>query len=188
MEENMEVLEAIRKRRSIRAYKSTPVDKKTLDIILDSGRLAPSWGNSQTWRWIVIQNQNLKTQIAETILRQGNRGTEAVKTAPVVIAACAELNKAGCREGQPVTDKGGYWYMFDAALALENMVLAAESFGLGTLFLGGMNAKKAESLLGVPEGYACVILMVLGYPEEQPEARPRKELSDLAFNNTFGSR
>ena len=183
----MDVLEAIKKRRTIRAYKSTSIDPKALDTIIDAGRLAPSWANSQTWRWVVVQDKNLKAQIAENILRTGNRGTDAVKTAPVVIAACAELNRAGCRDGQPATDKGGYWYMFDAALALENMVLAAESFGLGTLFIGGMDAKKAESLLGVPEGYACVILMVLGYPDEQPEARPRKSISEVVFSERFGA-
>lgn len=184
----MDVLEAINKRRTIRVYKTTPVDPKTLDTILDAGRLAPSWGNSQTWRWVVVQDKNLKMQLAETALRSGNRGTDAVKTAPVVIAACAELDKAGYRDGQPTTDKGGYWYMFDAALALENMVLAAESFGLGTLFIGGMNAGKVESLLQVPPGYACVILMVLGYPDEQPAARPRKEMADLVFQDTCGAK
>ena len=183
----MDVLEAIKKRRTIRTYKTTPVSQDTLDIILEAGRLAPSWGNTQTWRWVVIQDQNLKMQIAEKVLRPGNRGTDAVKTAPVIIATCAELNKAGFREGQPSTDKGGYWYMFDAALALENMVLAAKSLGLGTLFIGGMNANKVESLLGVPQGYACVILMVLGYPDEEPEARPRKEMAELVFRDRFGA-
>jgi len=184
----MEVLEAINKRRSIRAYKTTPVSQETLEIILEAGRLAPSWGNTQTWRWVIIQDQDLKTQLVEQVLRQGNPGTEAVKTAPVIIAACAQLNRAGFREGQPSADKGGYWYMFDAGLALENMVLAATSFGLGTLFIGGMNAKKAESLLGVPHGYACVILMVLGYPNEEPEARPRKQMAELVFRDKFGAR
>ncbi len=183
----MDVLEVIKKRRTIRTYKATPVSRETLDIILEAGRLAPSWGNTQTWRWVIIQDQNLKMQIAENILRPGNRGTDAVKTAPVIIAACAELNKAGFREGQPSTDKGGYWYMFDAALTLENMVLAAESLGLGTLFIGGMNANKVESLLGVPQGYACVILMVLGYPDEEPGARPRKEMTELVFRDRFGT-
>ena len=183
----MDVLETIKKRRTIRAYKSTSIDPKTLDTIIDAGRLAPSWGNSQTWRWVVVQDKSLKTQIAENILRAGNRGTDAVKTAPVIIAACAELNRAGYRDGQPSTNKEGYWYMFDAALALENMVLAAEPFGLGTLFIGGMNAQKVESLLGVPEGYACVILMVLGYPDEEPEARPRKSISEVVFREKFGA-
>ena len=184
----MDVLEAIRKRRTIRAYKTSPVDEQTLDTILEAGRLAPSWGNTQTWRFVVVKDSSIKTQLVENSIRPGNRGLEAVRQAPVVIAACAELEKAGYRDGQPSTDKGGYWYMFDAGLALENMVLAAESFGLGTLFIGGMDAKKAESILGVPQGYACVILMALGYPDEQPEARPRKEAAEVVFKEKFGAR
>jgi nitroreductase len=184
----VDVLETIKSRRTIRAYKTTPVGQEILDSILEAGRLAPSWSNTQTWRWVVIKDQNLKTEIAENILRLGNRGTNAVKTAPVVIAACAELNRAGFREGQPSTDKAGYWYMFDAGLALENMVLAAESLGLGTLFIGGMNSQKLENFLEVPQGYTCVILMVLGYPDEKPEARPRKVIDELVFENRFGTR
>ena len=182
----MDVMEAIRKRRSIRVYKTTPVDDKTLETILEAGRLAPSWGNSQTWRFIVVKDSGVKAQLAENVLRPGNRGTNAVKIAPIVIAACAELNTAGFRDGIPSTDKGGYWFMFDAGLALENMALTARSFGLGTLFVGGMDAKKAESILGVPEGYASVILMVLGHPDEQPEARPRKAATEVLFKDRFG--
>ncbi len=181
----MDVFDTIQKTRTIRTYTASPISQETLNLVLEAGRLAPSWGNTQTWRWIVIQDQDLKTQLAEKVLRPGNRGTEAVKTAPVVIAACAELNRAGFRDGQPSTDKGGYWYMFDAGLALENMVLAATELGLGTLFIGGMNARNAEKLLEVPEGYACVILMVLGYPDEGPEARPRKQMSELVFKDKF---
>ena len=181
----MDVLEAIKKRRSIRAYKTTPVDQSALDTVLEAGRMAPSWANTQTWRWVVIQDQNLKMQIAEQVVRSGNRGIDAVKNAPIVIAAFAELNKAGFRDGQPATDKGGYWYMFDAALALENMALAARSLGLGTLFIGGMNANRVETLLNAPQGYTCVILMVLGHPDEDPEARARKEMKELVLRDSF---
>jgi nitroreductase len=183
----MEILEAIKNRRTIRVYKTTTVPQEILYSILEAGRLAPSWANTQTWRWVVITDQNRKTEIVNNIMRPGNRGASAVKSAPVLIAACAEVNKAGFRDGQPSTDKGGYWYMFDAALALENMVLTAESFGLGTLFIGGMNSNKLEALLEVPQGYVCVILMALGYPDEKPEARPRKVINELVFENKFGS-
>jgi nitroreductase len=183
----MDVLEAIKNRKTIRAYKSNPIDQNVLDSILDAGRLAPSWANTQTWRWIVVRDKELKKKLAEGVLRPGNRATEALKTAPVVIAACAELNRAGFRDGVSITDKGDYWYMFDAGLALENMALTAESLGLGTLFIGAMDARKAEGLLGIPQGYCCVILMVLGYPDESPDARPRKELSELVFNDRFVS-
>lgn len=69
---------------------------------------------------------------------------------------------------------------------MENMVLVATSFGLGTVFIGGMDAKKAESILDVPFGFACVILMVLGYPDEQPVQRPKKDLAEIVFRNRFG--
>ena len=181
----MDVMKAIEDRRTIRAYKTMPIEDKKLAAVLEAGRIAPSWGNTQTWRWVVVTDPAIKEKLAEDVLRKGNNGTNAVKTAPVVIAACAELGKAAFRDGQPTTDKGGYWYMFDAGLSLENMVLAAESMGLGTMFIGGMDAKKAEALLGVPQGFACVILMVLGYPDEQPAQRPRKEMKEIVFKNKF---
>ena len=56
--------------------------------------------------------------------------------------------------------------MFDAALALENMVLEAQELGIGTLYIGAFDAKKAGSVLGVPEGYSCVVLLPLGYPDD----------------------
>jgi nitroreductase len=183
----MDVISAIKDRRTIRAFKTKPIPADILTAVLEAGRLAPSWANTQSWRWIVVDDPALKNKIADEAPSAGNRAAQSVRTAPVTIAACAELGKAGFRNGQPTTDKGGFWYMFDAGLALENMVLAAESYGLGTVFIGAMDAAKAQTLLGIPEGYCCVILMVLGYPDEQPEARPRKELSEVVFRNKFGA-
>ena len=184
----MDVLEAIKKRRSIRAFKSTPVDQKTLDTILEAGRLAPSWANTQTWRFVVIQDNSIKTQLADSATATGSRNNSVIKQAPVVIATCAELNKAGYRDGKPMTDKEGYWFMFDAALALENIVLEAQELGIGTLYIGAFDARKAEEVLGVPGGYSCVILLPLGYPDEQPEARLRKEIPEIVFKDKFGVR
>lgn len=183
----MGVLEVIETRRSIRTYKSTPVDEKTLEKVLDAARLAPSWANSQTWRFIVVRDNHIKAQLTDTALRAGNRGIESLKEAPLAIVACAELNRAGCRDGRPITNKAGYWYMFDVGLALENMVLAAESFGLGTVLLGGFDADKAASILEVPDGYTVVAMTPLGYPDEQPQAKPRKELSEIVFRDRFNS-
>ena len=184
----MDVMEAVRKRKSVRAYKNTPIDDKTLSTVLEAARLAPSWANTQTWRFIVIKDSGIKSKLIETSLRVGNRGFEALRQAPIAIAACAEMNRAGCRDGQPTTDKAGYWFMFDVALAMQNLVLVAESLGLGTVYLGGFDAKKAEEILGVPSGYCIVAMTPLGYPDEQPEARPRKELSEIIFHDRFGSR
>ena len=97
----MDVMEAIKKRRSIRAFKSEPVPQKALDAILEAGRLAPSWANTQTWRFVIIQDNNVKTLLADSATAMDSRNNSVLKQAPVVIAACAELNKAGCREGKP---------------------------------------------------------------------------------------
>jgi nitroreductase len=188
LEVKMNVMEAIKQRRSIRKFKSTSIDQNTLDTILEAGRLAPSWANTQTWRFVVIQDEIIKAQFADIVCMPDSRNNIVIKQVPVVIAACAELNKAGFREGKPTSDKEGYWFMFDSGIALQNMVLEAQELGLGTLYIGAFNSKKAGVFLGVQDGYSCVILLAIGYPDEQPEARQRKTISEIVFKNKFGTR
>jgi len=191
----MEVLEAIKTRRSIRRYKTTPVNDETVDLILDAARWAPSWANRQCWRFIVVRDDNIKAELANTLIKvQGgdtavdNPSIRAIRSAPVVIVACAELGKSGYEFGKPATDKGDYWYMFDVALAMQSLALAAHSLGLGTVHVGAIDAKKAASILKVPEGFCVVEMTPLGYPDNEPSARPRKELSEIVFHDTYGNR
>lgn len=182
----MEVLEAIRTRRSIRRYKSTPVDDKTVELVLEAARWAPSWKNTQCWRFIAVRDNNIKSQLAN-ITTFNNPSTDAIRNAPVVIVACAELGKSGYSDGQQASDKGD-WYMFDVALAMQNLVLAAHSLGLGTVYNGLFDAKKAATILNVPAGFCVVSLTPLGYPDQEPAPRPRKELAQIAFYDKFGSK
>jgi nitroreductase len=190
-EDKMEVFEAIKTRRSIRKYKSTPVDDKTIELVLEAARWAPSWHNSQCRRFIVVRDSKIKDKIADTSIAvsdRPNRGAEAIRNAPVAIVACAELGKSGYSAREPrelVTDKGD-WFMFDVALAMQNLTLAAHSLGLGTVHIGAFDAKKAANILGVPEGFAVVSMTPLGYPDEEPKVRPRKELSEIVFYDKFG--
>lgn len=188
----MEVLEAIKARRSIRRYKPEPVDEKALQAVLEAGRWAPSWSNTQCWRFVVVRDSDIKNKIAETLISisdRPNRSAEAIKTVPVLIVVCAEMGRSGYRAGgsEIVTDKGD-WFMFDTALAVQNMVLAAHSLGLGTVIIGAFDAFRAAGILGVPEGYSVVTLFPLGVPDEAPPLRPRKELAEIVFYNKFGLR
>jgi nitroreductase len=185
-EGKIDTLEAIKNRRSIRRYQTTPVDEETIETVLDAARLAPSWANTQSWRFVVVRDSAIKAELADT-LSANNPATEAIKNAPIAIAACAELQKSGCYQGNPVTDKGDSWYMFDVALAMQNLVLAAHSLGLGTVYVGLFDAKKAASILGVPDGYCVVAVTPLGYPDQEPKPRPRKELSEIVFYDKYGS-
>jgi len=190
----MEVLEAIKTRRSIRKYQTTPVDNRVVEQVLEAARWAPSWKNSQCWRFIVVRDDNLKAGLAGTLIKVKRDDTlvdspavEAITSAPVVIVACAELGKSGYHQEKPATDKGD-WHMFDVALAMQNLVLAAHSLGLGTVHLGLFDAKSAANILRVPDGYCVVEMTPLGYPDQEPQVRPRKELSEIVFYDSFGKR
>jgi nitroreductase len=186
----MDLLEAIKNRRSIRKLKVDPVDEKILETILESARLAPSWANTQCWKFIVVRDVNLKAQIADTLITHGasgvNRASEAIRVAPVLIVGCAEKNVAGYYQGTTPTDKGDTWLMFDVALAMEHIVLTATSFGLGTVLVGLFDYHKVEALLGIPENHCVVAMTPIGYPQFQPEPRPRKKIEEIVFYEKFG--
>ena len=114
-----------------------------------------------------------------------NPATNAILNAPLVIVACAQKKRSGHYRGEPSTDKGDGWLMFDTGLAMQNLVLAAHAVGLGTVHIGAFNAKKAEVILGVPEGYCVVEMTPLGYPDQEAKTSPRKELSEIVFYEKF---
>jgi nitroreductase len=180
----MEVISAIQARRSIRRYKADPVKEEDLKVVLEAARWAPSWVNTQCWRFIVVRDPAVKAKLANA-LNPGNPATLSVREAPIVIAACAELGQSGYKRGEVCTDKGD-WFMFDVALAMQNLVLAAWSLGLGTVHVGWVDAKKAAEILQLPQDIVFVEMTPLGYPDEEPEARPRKELSEIVFYDRYG--
>jgi nitroreductase len=185
----MEITEAIVNRRSIRTMKSDPIDDETLRKVLEAARWAPSWKNTQCWRFIVIRDNNIKSAVAGCMIsgKSGeNPSTNAIKQAPVLIVACAELGKSGLNAGDFATDKGD-WYMYDVALAMQNLTLEAYSLGLGTVHLGLFNAQKVAKILAVPDGFCVVAMTPLGYPDESPRTVARKNLSEIVFYEKFRS-
>jgi nitroreductase len=181
----MEALQAINTRRSIRKYKSDPVDEEKLKRVLEAARQAPSWSNTQCWHFVVVQKAETRAKLSNT-LSETNPARDAVCNAPLVIVACAEMGKAGYKSGQVTTDKGD-WFMFDVALAMHNLVLAAHALGLGTVYVGLFDANKVSTILSVPPGYSVVAMTPLGYPDETKDARPRKELSDFVHYDKWGA-
>jgi nitroreductase len=186
----MDLMQAITGRRSIRKYRAEPVSEEALQAVLEAGRWAPSWANTQCWRLVVVRDKETKSKLADTLkgTKAGriNPADEAVRTAPVVIAVCAELGLTGYHrdesgENKLATDKGEAWFMFDVALAAQNMSLAAYSLGLGTVNTGLLDAAEAAKILGVPENVVVVELLPLGWPDEEPAPRQRKEINEFVF-------
>ena len=193
----MDVFDAIKSRRSIRRYKTDSVGDSAIEAILEAGRWAPSWANTQCWRFVVARDPQVKAAIAGSLLKikrgdkeADNPGVTAITTVPAVIVVCAEMGRSGCKpgsepDGTAVTDKGD-WFMFDTALAVQNMVLAAHALGLGTVIIGAFDAAIVERALGLPEGYRVVTLFPVGVPDQEGKAPPRKELSEIVHKDKWG--
>lgn len=186
----MDVMQAILGRRSIRKFKPAPVSPEKLETVLEAARQAPSWANSQCWRFVVVTEQEPKNLLARSFLSRDpsreNRGAVAIRTAPITIVACAQKKKSGYSSaGTPLTARGE-WSMYDVGLAMQNLVLAAYAVGLGTVHIGLFDHKKVEEVLGVPEGIEVISMTPLGYPDEEIAPRPRKELKEIIFYNRYG--
>ena len=166
------VLNAIMSRRSIRKYLDKPVEHEKLEVVVRAGINAPSGMNAQPWVVRVVEDQKLIADVNE-VYKQAN--AEQVKrdkdfknmfrNAPTLICVCTPAN-------------GGD---LDAGLLGENMMLAAQAIGLGTCCLGGpvrwlnstAGAKFFIDRLEIPEGYRLNYILAIGYPDEQPDAKPR---------------
>lgn len=181
----MELMTAIKERRSIRKYRKDPVPEAILFECLEAARLAPSWHNYQIWRFVVVRDQRLKVRLSG-VLVSPNPAHQAIIDAPYVICAVAEKGVSGFIRGTAVTNKGD-WFMLDVGIAMEHFVLAAWSFGLGTVHVGAFDADAAEKILGIPGEYSIVEMTPLGYFEETPRQVPRRPLEQLVYLDHFGN-
>ncbi|MFL0197782.1 nitroreductase family protein [Clostridium sp. WILCCON 0269] len=185
-----EVIQNILTRRSIRTYKEEQISDEQLNIILESGKYAPSGGNSQTWRFTVVQNKEKLEQlnslvrkafkdleVNEKTYRSKKSGKKAAESdnykfyynAPTLIIVSNDREYSNC--------------MADCAIALENILLATHSIGLGgcfinqlTWFCGDKDVRKALTDIGISENYIVCGAAAIGYNlGDIPKAAPRKE-------------
>lgn len=180
----MDLHQAIKERRSIRKYKPTPVPDQAVLECVEAARLAPSWANTQVSRFVVVKDRKAKEALAEA-LGPGNPARQAMIDAPCAVCLVAQRGMSGMKRGEPATDKGD-WFMFDAGIAMEHLVLTAWGLGLGTVHIGAFDARKVEEVLAVPQGYSIVAMTPLGYFDAAPSPPPRKPIEELLFLDTFG--
>jgi nitroreductase len=205
----MELSEAIQKRVTIRRWKSTPVEKDKIIRVLESGRRAPSWGNVQPWRFVVVQDRK---KIEE--LSNAGAGQPHISTAPVVIVCCGvveSFSRKMHRESLKQLIAAGVMDWPDELL--DNVVLGSDMFapyrlgeqamtikaseqlmisiaymtlealnqGLGSCWAGAISPKDAHEVLHLPAGWFVHDFLLLGYSDENPKPRPRKPLNEILF-------
>lgn len=173
----MDVLEAIRGRRSIRAFQKRDIPSEIVDKIIDAARWAPSAGNIQPWEFIILRKPETKRMLAEAAL-----GQTFIEEAPVVIVVCANENRSS--QGYGVRGKTLYCLQ-DTAAAIQNIHLAAYALGLGTCWVGAFREEEARKILKIPGGIRPVAIIPVGYPAGKPMPRSRRPISQIVHYETF---
>ncbi len=172
----MDVMEAIRTRRSVRSYEDRPVEDEKLEAVLEAGRLAPSAKNRQEWRFVVVRNAETRAKLMAAAKNQSFVGE-----APVIIACCAETDDS-------IMTCGQLSYPIDVAIAIDHMTLKATEEGLGTCWIGAFFEDQAKAALGVPKDIRVVEMLALGYTKHGETGRPkhRKAMEEIVHWEKWG--
>jgi nitroreductase len=165
----MTSIDPILNRRSIRRYEPKDLPEEVMRQILEAGRQAPSAANRQPIRFIIVKDQELAKRFSSMPFNG------FIKDSPAVIVACADT-------GSLLTGK---WAVVDATIAMQNMVIAAWTLGVGSCWIGAFDEKRVKESLKIPTKWKVVALITLGYPAEDPKPKNKKSFEKLFSFNTF---
>ena len=170
----MEFTTLIAERRSVRKFSSAPNHEELVEI-LNAARMAPSWKNSQTTRWYVVENQEKLEQI-RLALHAVNQ--KKVTNATLIVSTYVR-DIAGFTKGEADNEVGNGWGAYDLGLHDAYLILAAKNAGYDTLIMGLRDADKIRSALSIPEDEEIFSVIAIGKRAEEPALRPRKPLEDI---------
>jgi nitroreductase len=183
MNKGNELLELLKYRQSDRAYLEKPIEKDKLDRILEAGRLAPSACNAQPWRFIVINDLELKNKIADCTSSKVLGMNHFTKQAPVHIAIVEERANFTSNAGSMIKEK--HFPLIDIGIAAEHICLQAATEGIGSCMLGWFDELKVKKLLNIPKSKRVLLIITLGYPDGETREKRRKDIADIVQYNSY---
>jgi nitroreductase len=173
----MELSEAIRGRRSIRAFKKRNVPEEIVEKLIDAASWAPSAGDIQPWEFVIVKEPALKGKLAQAALDQA-----FVEEAPIVIVVCADERRSSMGYGF----RGKTLYCIqDTAAAIQNILLTAYSLGLGACWVGAFNEGEAREAVSAPYGIRPLAMVPVGYANEIPSPRSRRPVNQIVHHESF---
>ena len=178
------LMETILNRRSIRRYQEKDIPDEVLHKVLEAARWAPSWANTQAWEFVVVKDRSIKEKIQATVNNR-NPSYLALVNAPVLLVVCGQLKKSGYYNDQYPTKFGSEWFMYDLGLATQNLCLAAHDSGLGTVIVGLFNHDRVGEVINLPANHEVLVLIPLGYPDQNPKPPKRRERDEFVHYDTF---
>lgn len=171
----------IKVRQSDRRYKPQAVEVDKIDLCIEAARLAPSACNSQPWRFIVVDDEALRAEIADAAASMGMNGF--VREAPVIVAVVLEKMSLTAAIGSVIRDKE--FSLLDVGIAVSHFTLQAADLGLGTCIIGWFNERRVRKALGIPRGKRIPLLITLGYPEGPTRRKSRKSTAQMSSRNRY---
>ena len=163
----MDFFETIAARHSVRGYKPDPVPEELLDKVLEAARRAPTAANRQPFRLVVVRTEGREEELARVY------GRPWFTQAPLVIAVVAVPGEAWRRMDDKPYDE------VDATIAMDHLILAAASLGLGTCWIAAFDPAAAREVLGLPDDVEPVAFTPLGWPDKAPASTDRRPLDEL---------
>ena|SRR3989338_1216781 len=175
----MEVDNCIRSRRSIRDYRNVPVKLSDIAHILDSAVYAPSSGNIQNWRFVVVSNKELKYNISKACFDQ-----DWMNTAPVFIVICNDGEVVERMYGNP----GKKYSLINCVAVAQNILLKAHSIGLASCWICAFDQDLIGQFLGIPKKVIPESIITLGYSNvKKPVVPKRHDIHEYTFFNNYGN-
>ncbi|MFA6072962.1 MAG: nitroreductase family protein [Candidatus Woesearchaeota archaeon] len=176
----METFDCIYTRRSIRKYQKTDVEFDKVTKILEAASKAPSAGNLQAYRFIILQDRDVINQLPDMCSDQF-----WITEAPIVIVVCEDIERIEAHYGL----RGQRLYAIqDCAAATQNIMLAAHDLGLSTCWIGSFEEDYVADLCGVPTTARVQALITLGYAAQEPDPKSEEPLDVLVYFNKYGAR
>ena len=172
----MNILDVVKNRRSVRKFKNQPIADNVMKDIITAAEYAPSAGNAQDYEFLIVDDRKMMEEMAEI-----HPHAASLRSADKAVVVMGNLDKERFK---------GFWVQ-DCSAAAQNLLLAAYSFGIGSVWCGIYPNQEREAafgkLLRLPDNVIPFALIPLGYPDEEPQARPRL-YNDMVFYNAYGQR
>lgn len=177
----MDAKTCITTRRSVRRFQDKPVSREVISDVVRIAQMAPTWKNSQTVRYIWIDNKELKDKIARDAVMGFAKNTDNLLSAPGMMVVTTVHGISGFNDdGTHTTVKGDHWESFDAGLAVQTFCLALHEAGLGSVIMGLFDQDAIAELADIPEGEIVSCILAVGYPAEGNHGKAvRKPLEDV---------
>lgn len=176
----MDFYSVIEQRKSVKKFHGVKVENPSLDRMINAAMMSPSWKNLSSYKFIIVEDFNKKSKIADSINNKTSEASNAIREAPIVVVLVGNPELSETVEGKDM-------YLLDAAIAMEHLVLAATEEGYGTCWIASFEENKVKEVLSIPDDIRVIAMTPVGKPVEVKEHYPKKDVREHVYFNNWNN-